>query len=370
MTHLSRPTIKDVAIASGVSVTTVSHVLNEVAGKRVSPETRIRVLSCAEGLRYHPNPLARSLRTRRSHTIGLVFEAGPIGGLVGQLLLGAQHAAYQAGSLLLLHPGIAPQRGLELLADRQVDGIIYAAPSDGALWSPLPGLPMVVLGRGVQDYTTSSVVADDRGGARAVVDMLLAAGHRRIGLLQDLTARASCRDLALAAYADALAGYDLPVDPHLLGAVDLLGTSLVAIDLLSRPDPPTALVCGSDLTAVGVYQAAERLGLGIPRDLSVVAFAETLGLGAVLQPGLTAVALPYADMGRWAVANLVGQIVSADPPPVLHHVLATTVVRRGSTGPPAAGSGQGGQHQHTGPQSGWSSDRADYVVTSTQPVLS
>src|SRR6476659_4947721 len=133
MTHPSRATIKDVATESGVSVTTVSHVLNEVQGKRISPETRSRVRSAAQVLGYHPNPLARSLRTRRSNTLGLVFEAGPIGGPVGQLLLGAQHAAYQAGSLLMLHPGVAPQRGLELLADRQVDGIIYAAPSEGAL---------------------------------------------------------------------------------------------------------------------------------------------------------------------------------------------------------------------------------------------
>jgi LacI family transcriptional regulator len=89
------------------------------------------------------------------------------------------------------------------------------------------------------------------------------------------------------------------------------------------------------VTAVGVYQAAARLGLAVPEDLSVVAFTETLGLGGVLQPGLTTVARPYIEMGRLAVANLLDQIVRVEPAAVVHHVLATTVVRRGSTAPPA-----------------------------------
>jgi LacI family transcriptional regulator len=334
MTHPSRATIKDVAIESGVSATTVSHVLNEVQGKRISPETRSRVLSVAQVLHYHPNPLARSLRTRRSNTLGLVVEAVPIKGSVGQLLLGAQHAAHEAGSLLLLDPGLRPQRGLDLLADRQVDGIIYAAPADGAPWSTSEGMPIVVVGWGVHDYATNSVVADDRGGARALVELLLEAGHRRIGLLQDTAAGSSTREAASAAYADALAACGQAVDPELVGTADLGGTVVAAVRLQSRPDRPTALCCGSDLTALGVYQAAERLGLAVPEDLSVVALAETMALGEVLQPGLTAVALPYAEMGRLAVANLLDQVVRVEPASVIQHVLPTAVVRRGSTAPP------------------------------------
>jgi LacI family transcriptional regulator len=195
-------------------------------------------------------------------------------------------------------------------------------------------MPTVVLGWDAQDFATSSVVADHRGGARTLVEMLLEVGHRRIGLLQDLDACSSSRDGALAAYTNALATYDLEVGPELLGAADLAGTVAAAVALLSVPDPPTALCCGTDVVAVGVYQAAERLGLGVPRDLSVVAFADTLGLGVALQPGLTAVALPYREMGCRAVANLLDQVVRVEPASVVQQVLATTLLRRGSTAPP------------------------------------
>jgi LacI family transcriptional regulator len=277
------------------------------------------------------------------------------------LLLGAQHAASQAGSLLLLHPGLTAQRGLELLADRQVDGIIYAEPSEGALWTALDGMPTVVLGGGIQDHAASSVVADEWRGARTIVEVLLEAGHRRIGLLQDLAASPSARDLRLAAYADALAGYDLPLDPDLLGAAELGGNVVAATGLLSRSDPPTALCCGSDVTAIGVYQAAARLGLVIPRDLSVVAFAETLGLGVVLQPGLTSVAVPYEELGRRAVDSLLQQIICDEPVPVVHDVLATTVVDRGSTAPPLRGgprARRGAATPGSDPPSSWSSRSA------------
>jgi LacI family transcriptional regulator len=181
-------------------------------------------------------------------------------------------------------------------------------------------------------------VADAAGtSSRALVEVLLEAGHRRIGLMQDMAASPSARDLRLAAYADALAGYGIPVDPYLLGAADLGGTVVAAVGLLSRSDRPTALCCGSDVTAMGVYQAAERLRLVIPRDLSVVAFAETRGLGVILQPGLTSVTIPYLELGHRAVGSLLRQIACAEAAPVVHDVVAATVADRGSTAPPLFG---------------------------------
>lgn len=342
---MSRATMKDVAERSGVSVTTVSHVLNEVPGKRVNPKTRERVLKAAEELLYRPNQLARGLRTQRTGMIGFLSDRVSTTPFAGRMILGAQDEAAEAGSLLvLLNSGgdrELEEREVDALLERQVDGIVYALFYHRIITPPtnLAKGPAVLLDARSADGRISSVVPDEVGGGRTAVEELLAAGHRRIGFVNtpdDIPART----LRLAGFRQALEVYDVPFDPSLVveREADGPGGYAGAIDLLTRDDPPTAIFCFNDRTGMGVYQGAAALGLTIPTDLSVVGFDDQELISDSLWPGLTTVALPHHEMGRWAVRTLLTQI-EAGPHHVAptHALLPCPLIRRGSVAPPSPG---------------------------------
>ncbi|HET9647901.1 MAG TPA: LacI family DNA-binding transcriptional regulator [Microlunatus sp.] len=337
---MSRTTMKDVAERSGVSVTTVSHVLNEVPGKRVNPDTRRRVLQVAEELLYRPNQLARGLRTQRSGMIGFLSDRVSTTPFAGRMILGAQDAAEEAGSLLaLLHSGGDPEleeREVEALRERQVDGIVYALFYHRVVTPPanLTEGPAVLLDARSIDDSISSVVPDEVGGARAAVELLLAAGHRRIGYVttsDDIPAK----HLRLSGFRQALEVYGVAADDSLVIEVsgDAQGGFQGARRLLSGPDRPTALFCFNDRTAMGVYQAATELGISIPDDLSVVGFDDQELISDSLRPGLTTVALPHYEMGRWAVTTLLDQIESPAHHAPVHALLPCPLITRESVAP-------------------------------------
>ena len=188
---MTRATIRDVAEHSGVSITTVSHVLNDVPGKRVSSKTRQRVLQVVDELRYTPNQIARSLRTQRTRMIGFLSDRVSTTPFAGRMILGAQEAAAEAGSLLVLfNSGGDPEleeREAKALLERQVDGIVYAAYYHRIVTPPksLRNGPAVLLDARSADGSISSVVPDEVGGSRIAVEELLAYGHRRIGFVNN-----------------------------------------------------------------------------------------------------------------------------------------------------------------------------------------
>jgi|tagenome__1003787_1003787.scaffolds.fasta_scaffold20877942_2 LacI family transcriptional regulator len=339
---MSRATLKDVAELSGVSITTASHVLNEVPGKRIKLQTRERVLRAAKELMYRPNELARGLRTKRSGMIGFLSDRISTTPFAGRMIIGAQDAAADAGSLLLLlnTGGMDPEleeRGAEALLERQVDGIVYATFYHQVVTPPanLLKVPAVLLDARSVQARVSSVVPDEVGGSRAGVEELLAAGHRRIGFVttdDDVPARG----LRLAGFRQALEVYDVPFDETLVVVQDPQprGGYLGAMDLLRRDDRPTGIFCFNDRVAVGVYQAARELGLSIPQDLSVVGFDDQELVSDSLWPGLTTAALPHYEMGRWAVRTLLAQIEARPSPATpVHKLMPCPLVRRGSVGP-------------------------------------
>jgi LacI family transcriptional regulator, galactose operon repressor len=342
---MARATIRDVAERSGVSITTVSHVLNEVAGKRVSAKTRERVLLVAEELRYAPNQLARGLRTQRTRMIGFLSDRVSTTPFAGRMILGAQQAAAEAGSLLvLLNSGGDPEleeREVEALLERQVDGIVYASFYHRIVTPPrsLEGTPVVLLDARTADGSISSVVPDEVGGSRAAVEELLAAGHRHIGFINNCD-DIPARSLRLAGFRQASEVYGVPFDGSLVveRQSNAAGGFSGAIDLLTRATRPTGLFCFNDHMAMGVYQAASTLGLSIPDDVSIVGFDDQELISDSLLPGLTTVALPHHEMGRWAVRDLLKQIdahslesLDAQPPyPVAHALIPCPVIRRGS----------------------------------------
>ena len=185
------PTIKDVAALAGCSVTTVSHVLNDVPGTRVKADTRERVRAAARDLAYSPNLLARGVRQNRTNTLGFVSDAVGTTPYAVRIILGAQHAAAEAGYLLMLmNAGLNADlatREIKSLMDRRVDGILYAADYHRLVDLPrnLKAIPAVLVNSRATDPGVTSVVPDEIGGTLAAVRELIASGHRRIGYLTE-----------------------------------------------------------------------------------------------------------------------------------------------------------------------------------------
>jgi len=335
-----RVSIKDVAERAGVSATTVSHVLNEVPGKRVNETTRARVHQAAEDLHYRPNGVARSLRLQRSQILALISDEIATTPHAGQIILGAQEAASRHGWLLMLvnSGGDPDTERAEILAlqQRQVDGFLYATMYHREVEVPeqLRETPTVLLDARTSDPHVPWVVPDEVQGGRTATQALLDQGHRRIGFVtnvDDIPATAG----RLAGYREALddAGV-IPEDSLVVAARSETGGGIEAGGaLLDRSDPPTAIFCFNDRMAMGVYHAALQRGLRIPHDLSVVGFDNQELIADGLRPGLTTVALPHYEMGAWAVENLIRRIEHPDTP-VEQVRLACPLMPRDSVAPP------------------------------------
>ena len=332
--------IKDVARLAGVSASTVSVILNQVEGARVSEATRSRVEEAARQLGYSPNGLARGLRTQRSQTIGLVSDVIATTPYAGQLIQGAQDAAWREGYLLMLvNTGgdeDLERHAIATLLQRQVDGILLATMYHRSIDVPpaLQGIPLVVLDARPTGGVAPYVIPDERKGAMTAVRELGAHGHRRIGLALDDRDSPAGRG-RLEGYREALAEYGIEDDPALVvrASSDSSGGERAGALLLDRPDPPSAIFAFNDQMAVGVYRTAAERGLRIPEDLSVVGFDDLFLIGRELSPGLTTVALPHYAMGEIAADVLLAHIVSGQQAPAGPILVDCPLVRRGSVGP-------------------------------------
>ena len=298
-------------------MTTVSHVLNDVKYARISPETRDKVKSAAEQLGYGPNRLAQALRTQRTGMLGLVSEDIATTPHAGRIILGADEAARARGyNLMIINTSgsASPESrdaDVEALLERRVDGILYATMYHRQVQVPvnLGSVPAVLVDSVSTGGSITAVVPDEEGGARAAVGILLAAGHTRIGFLNNTDDVPATRD-RLRGFRATLteAGLDGDAAPVESEISEVQGGYEAARRILARPDRPTGLFCYNDRMAMGAYRAAAELGLSIPADLSVVGFDDQELIAANLYPGLTTVALPHYEMGAWAAENLIDAI--------------------------------------------------------------
>jgi LacI family transcriptional regulator, galactose operon repressor len=307
--------IRDVASAAGVSVTTVSHVLNNTTGARVSEVTRERVTEAAARLGYAPNKLAQGLRLQRTQILALLSDQIATTPHAGRIMLGAQEAASAKGwVVLLLNSGGDPDledREISALLQHQVDGVLYATMYHRQVMVPdrLAGLPLVLLDATSTTKSYPSVVPDEVGGGRAAVQELLTAGHRRIGFATNIDDIPATHG-RLVGYRQALTEAGIPFAPELVVVEhsDTPGGYRAAMELLRRPDRPTGLFCFNDRMAMGAYRAAHELGLRIPHDVSVVGFDNQEMIADGLFPALTTVALPHYEMGAWAVNTMIDML--------------------------------------------------------------
>jgi LacI family transcriptional regulator len=309
-------TIRDVAKASGFSSTTVSIVLNDAPLARyIPPVTKKRIERAAHKLGYRPNQFARSLRSKRSHTVGvMVFDmTDPYCTLV---LRGIENTLYQASYLPIL-TDVHNERGrferyLEMLLDRRIEGLIVLANwlfLDINLLADLEksSIPTALIGRELKGDSMSSVIVDNEVGGYAAMEHLHSMGHRKIAFIRGPKALtdSSPRWRGIRRCAKAC-GLDL--DPRLI--VDLpesrdpissfeAGLKLTE-DLIKRKRPFTALLAFDDMTAFGAIRALTKAGLGVPEYCSVIGF-DDVAPSALYTPSLTTVRQPMEAMGASAV---------------------------------------------------------------------
>jgi LacI family transcriptional regulator len=332
--------IREVAKAAGVSVTTVSHALNDATSFRVKAETQQHVRDVAKDLGYAPNRLASGLRNQRSQILGLVSDEITTTPFAGAMIRGAQDAAYERGYVVMVvNSGLDSEleaREIRMLQQHQVDGVVYARLYHQGVQVPaeLDGLPTVLLDAVTGDTAVSSIVPDEVGAAETAVDALIRAGHTRIGMINNVDDIPATHG-RLEGFLNALRRHGLEHDSrHLvIGKPDTKGGREAGLALLGQPDRPTALFCFSDRVAMGAYQAATALGLRIPEDVSIVGIDNLELIADSLWPGLTTVALPHYDMGRWAVNRILDDIENPGMP-AAQTQLECPLIERGSVGPP------------------------------------
>lgn len=331
-------TIRQIAREAGVSVGTVSNVLNNPSA--VSEATRERVLAVMDRYQYRPNNIARSLATRRTRTLGLIASS-IVNPFTGNLIQGASEAARDLGCGLLVasadYDGRDVPQHVDALVNQWVDGIFVASqPLPEGMFANLNfgHVPVVVMDQDQTppDNAVGLVGFDWRAAGYQAAHHLLDLGHRRVGYVGGIPGRSSTT-LREEGYRLALAEARMPVVPELCVAGDYLTASgyRCALELLRRPEPPTALVLANDMMALGAYQAAAELGLRIPQDVSIVGMDDVFFV-AYVSPPLTTVHVPTRELGRLGVQLLAE---TPDPmTPIRRVVLPTALVVRGSTAAP------------------------------------
>ncbi len=337
-----RPTMREVAAVAGVSLSTVSRVVN--GGEGVRGDLAERVRDAVELLGYRHNLTASTLRRadRQSASIGLIFEdvSNPFFGSVHR---GVEDAARERGVLTLVGSSDEePERERELaeaFSSRGVDGLIVASAVDDSSYlqrERAAGVALAFVDRPPTFHDADSVVSDHAGGARAAVAHLIAAGHRRIGFLGDRPEVFTAAE-RLRGYRETLAQHGLAEDLDLVRHPRFRGVDAyeTTCELLGGTNPPTALFASQNLITVGAVRAVHKLGL--QHELAMVSFDDIL-LADALDPGLTVVAQDPLTLGR-TVAELVFSRLDGYDGPSRHVVVPTQLIERGSGELPPRGGG-------------------------------
>jgi LacI family repressor for deo operon, udp, cdd, tsx, nupC, and nupG len=304
-----RITSYDVARAAGVSQTTVSFVLNKVAEANISEGTRRRVLAAAEELGYVPDAAAQALGRGRTQIIGIVvttLDDPFIGGLVQTI----ESAAHDQGYVVILASfNDIPEREIaaaKMLQSRRVDGVIVTSSRIGALYQghlEQPRVPVVLINSLAEpsDKFIFSVGVDNRHGGYLATAHLIQKGHQRIAYVASPPDRSDNKE-RMAGYRQALAEADIGFDPSLVvrgtGRTD--GGQQALPVLLSLNNPPSAVFCYNDMTAIGLIDAARKASLSLPQDLAIVGF-DDIAFAQFSHPPLTTIVQPIAELGRTAI---------------------------------------------------------------------
>ena len=334
----------DVAQRAGVSRTTVSFVINNTPGKSITETTRQRVLAAAAELGYSPNEAARTLAMSRRRSIGLLICHSQFvytDAFIMRVVEGMTLAVNRARLQLVIHPiSLKEARYIEIAERLGVDGLVLINAHDND-----PGLEQIVRTQFptvamdyLPDIAVDQVYVDGRHAAQTAVNHLVELGHRRIAMITHASAIFAAARQRIEGYRASLDRARIPPRDEYMRTGDFSDQSGFEAmqQLLSLPEPPTAVFAGNDVIAYGALDAIHQSGLLVPRDISLVGFDDDY-LSRFVNPPLTTMALPAAGMGSTAVTMLLNRIdgaAEADPDGVARRPLDAHLARRDSSGPP------------------------------------
>jgi LacI family transcriptional regulator len=340
-------TVRDVATRAGVSVATVSRVINETSP--VSDKLSARVLAAVDELGYQPNRLARSLRRGETQTLGLIVPniADPF---FAEMARCVENAGTERGySVIVCSADHNVERELfyvRLLSERQVDGILFVAAQLGKEQTRgvlNQGVPVVVVDRAMPGLGVDSVLVDNLCGGWLATRHLIELGHHRIACITT--------SLDTGPFVERYEGYRRALDESGLPVIETLVVRSpqaydmhergyeAACNLLSASELPTALFVCNDLMAIGALNAAADRGFQVPGDVSVVGY-DDIYVASLVRPALTTIAQPVAETGALATSMLLERVRDPDLPP-RNVVLEARLVLRGSTARVRDSAGEG-----------------------------
>lgn len=334
-----RPTLADVADRAGLSKTAVSLVLNNRPDSRLSADAQQRVRDAARDLNYRPNPAARSLRIRKTRTVGFISDDVTVTRYASAMIRGLLDVAEDRDhTVVIAETGSSTKRmqqALEVMIDRQADGIIFGLMAARQIVVPdIPAeVPVVMLNATSTEGHTAVLPAEYEAGYQ-ISRLLLDRGHRNIGLIGDWP-NPTFEPTYSATMSERFAGIHAGLaedDVTLAVRIPLqkwepaAGYTSMHQILASGPDV-TALICLNDRLAFGVYQALHEARLQVPDDVSIVSFDDD-DLASYLRPTLTTARLPYEEMGRRAM-----ELVLSERQDTRRHLIPMPLQNRDSVGP-------------------------------------
>lgn len=329
-------TIKDVALLAGVSVATVSRVIN--SSPKASQASKDAVLKAMAALNYHPNANARALAYQGTETMGLVV-ADVSDPFFGAMVKAVEQVARSTGNFLLISNGYhnveQERQAIEQLIRHRCAALVVHAkmlPDDelAGLMSHIPG--MVLINRLLPGFESRCVALDDRFGAWLATSYLLKEGHRKVGFLCS-NHQISDADDRLKGYCDALREQGIQPDERLIayGAPNETGGEAAMTDLLGQGRQITGVVCYNDPMAAGALAVLGDNGLEVPRDISLVGFDDVL-IARYLRPRLTTIRYPVTAMAAQA-ASLAIALANQETLPAVTNMFSPTLVQRHSVRP-------------------------------------
>ncbi|MGD8108406.1 HTH-type transcriptional regulator GalR [Pantoea sp. FN0302] len=330
-------TIKDVAKLAGVSVATVSRVINN--SPKASENSRLAVFSAMEALQYHPNANARALAQQSTETIGLVV--GDVSDpFFGAMVKAVDEIAWQTGNFLLIgngyHNEVKERQAIEQLMRHRCAALVVHAkkiPDEELekLMQQMPG--MVLLNRSLPAFQQRCIALDDRYGAWLATRHLIQQGHDQIAFICS-THTISDAEERLQGYYDALKEHSLPCNDRLVafGEPDEVGGEQAMTELLGRGRNFTAVACYNDSMAAGALAVLSDNGIRVPEEMSLIGFDDVL-VSRYVRPRLTTIRYPIVTMAQQA-AELALALANNQPLPEVTNTFNPTLVRRHSVSPP------------------------------------
>lgn len=326
-------TIKDVARAANVSVATVSRALN--GHDNVAEAVRLRVIRVASELRYSPHAAARSLSSRRTHTIGVVLP-DLYGEFFSELMRGVDQVARERGFHLLVssYHGNPEEQGAALRAMRgRVDGLLLMSPYIGDMAhltdNLSPSQPTVLMNTHLPDAGLAALSVDNYGGAVAMVRHLVESGFQRIAFIAGPEDNFDARERRRG-YVDALAEHLPGAQPWILpGDFNEASGHVAGLDLIAAAQQPDAVFAANDMMALGCLSALKQAGIQVPQQIALAGF-DDIPLSRYVQPSLTTVRVNIAKLGGQAMSAL-SDAIGTEATPASSLSLSPELIVREST---------------------------------------